>query len=336
MSTSLEIPFQDIIESLIDTDTPFPTRYLYQFSDLDQDNLERLRTIWYKIPNWRRQALLDDVADLSESNSLLSFTDIGLFAVKDKDSNVRLAATQTLNDNEEIDLIPIFLKLLKNDPDQTVQAAAAGALGKFIYAGELDRINSSTCAEIENQLIATVNSLEPIDIRRKALESLGYSSREEVPALIEAAYHSQEKDWVASAIFAMGRSANEVWHPMVIKKLESNQPSIRCEAARAAGELEIPEVLTTLITLIDDPDEDTCLASIWSISQIGGEGIREILEQLYEDTEDERELKYIEAALDNLSFNEDIQLFPLFDEGEEINDFNNEYRLLEDNGSITD
>jgi hypothetical protein len=49
------------------------------------------------------------------------------------------------------------------------------------------------------------------------------------------------------------------------------------------------------------------------LSQIGGEGVQDILEELYEDTDDEEELDYLEAALDNLAFTQDLEPFTLFD-----------------------
>ena len=45
------------------------------------------------------------------------------------------------------------------------------------------------------------------------------------------------------------------------------------------------------------------------------------LEQMYQDTDEEEEAEFIESALDNLSFTEDMQLFSLLDleeDGEEL------------------
>jgi len=50
--------------------------------------------------------------------------------------------------------------------------------------------------------------------------------------------------------------------------LDSPLPSLRAEAARAAGELEIGAAASRLLELLDDPDEATRLASIWSLSQL--------------------------------------------------------------------
>jgi hypothetical protein len=55
------------------------------------------------------------------------------------------------------------------------------------------------------------------------------------------------------------------------------------------------------------------MRAIWGLSQIGGEGVRHALENLLEMTDDEDEVDFIEQALDNLSFNEDLELFELMD-----------------------
>jgi len=64
---------------------------------------------------------------------------------------------------------------------------------------------------------------------------------------------------------------------------------------------------------LDDPDENARQASIWSLSQIGGDGVQEALETLYNETDDEDELELLESALDNLTFTQGVKLMPLFE-----------------------
>ena len=73
-----------------------------------------------------------------------------------------------------------ILICLNNDEDVEVRAAAANALGQFVYLGELEKIPAELHHKIEDELLeATTASNEKL-IRRRALESLGYSGREEV------------------------------------------------------------------------------------------------------------------------------------------------------------
>jgi HEAT repeat protein len=313
MTQPAEIPFQQLVDALLDTDTPLHPRYLYRLSDLEDPELSILKSAWPKLPLWRRQALMEDIEDLSNRDTLLSFVSLASFAAQDEDAKVRLLAVHTLWDYDESNLIPVFLDMLNAEEDAKVRAAVAGALGQYVYAGEVDEIPTATLQKIEDALLDLTHSDQPDTVRRSALESLGFSSRDEIPSLIEQAFASDDKDWKASALLAMGRSANSEWNPHILTMLESPHPLLRSEAARAAGELEISDALPLLLELLDDPDEATRLASIWSLSQIGGEEVREILEQMYEDAEEEQEISFLEDALDNLMFTEGSQLMPLFD-----------------------
>lgn len=320
MSTPKDIPFHKVSEALLDTDTSLDPRYLYRLSDLSEEEIIALESVWPSIPLTRKQTLMEDIEELSSRDTLLSFVSFACLAVRDSNPQVRLLAVRTLWDYEDSELIPVFLDLLQTDDDTEVRAAAAGALGRFVYAGELDKIPSSKLSNIEEVLLEVVNSEDADSVRRSALESLGYSGREEVLQMINTAFASADKDWVASALFAMGRSANPSWIPHVLAKLEHPLPVVRCEAARAAGELEIADAAPLLVELLDDPDENTRYASIWSLSQIGGEGVRNILEELYEEAEEEADLYILESALDNLAFNEGVQFWPLFDFPEDNED----------------
>jgi hypothetical protein len=76
--------------------------------------------------------------------------------------------------------------------------------------------------------------------------------------------------------------------------------------------------------MLDDPDDDTRDAAIWSLSQIGGPHVRDTLERLADETEDGEELEYLASALDNLAFTEDMQSLPFFDLPDEKEDDSNE------------
>ena len=158
------------------------------------------------------------------------------------------------------------------------------------------------------------------------LESLGYSSREEISTLIREAFASPERKWKASALVAMGRSANQEWQPEVLSMLKSKYLLLQLEAARAAGELELQDAVPFLLEMLEDADDDLRRVCIWSLSQIGGEEASDILDQLYEEAEDVEELEFIESALENLSFTDGAKIMPLFnlpedEEAEEDEDY---------------
>jgi HEAT repeat protein len=311
MPTSNDIPFQLVLDALLDIDNIFPPKYLHQFSDLEPDEVAGLEKIWLSVPAWRRQALMEDVGVLEQQDTLLSFETLGRMALRDPEAPVRLLAIQILGEFDSRDLALSYLQMLQTDADMEVRAAAATALGQFVYLGETEAISEKLNQQIVDGLLKVFNGEDEELVRRMAFESLGFSSREEIPGMIQAAYKSGNTEWTASALFAMGRSANEDWFPDVLASLENRMPAIRQEAARAAGELEIQEALPTLFEMLDDPDNETRLASIWSLSQIGGQGVREALEKLYRKTDSEEELAFLDEALDNLVYTEEIPLMPI-------------------------
>lgn len=313
MSTPTEIPFDQLIKALLDVDNPLPPRFLYRLSDLEGDELAQLKAIWGQIPGWRRKALIEDCESMGERDFMLSFHALVRFAIEDEDSQVRLPAVRSLWEYDEPELIAPLLHLAEHDSDLQVRAAAVSGLGKYIYAGELEEIPEADLHRVEEILLEMHRADLPMIIRRRALESLGFSSREEVAGLIENAFGLDEREWVVSALIAMGRSADSRWQRHVMSKLDHLAPDIRAEAARAAGELEIHKARRRLLKLLDDPDERVREAVIWSLSQIGGEGVHEALEALYEETEDDHLAELIEASFDNLAFTEDMILSDLMD-----------------------
>jgi HEAT repeat protein len=334
MNTPAEIPFQELLETLENTDEIFPSRYLYRLSDLSKNETKQLTGVWESIPTQRKQAVMEDVEALCSENILLSFVHLGLLALEDKDDKVRLLAVRTLWEYDDFQLIPVFIERLEKDNNNEVRSAATGALGKYIFFGEIEEIPAATLQEIEDKLLQIMEGDDMPAVQRAALESLGFSSRPEVDSLIENAYASNENEWKVSALFAMARSANMKWQEHVVEMLDNIHPTLRREAAFAAGELEIPEAAPQLIELLDDPDQITRHNSIWALSQIATEGIEDILHQLHEETEDEQEAEFIQDAIDNLEFNLELHMLPLLDllEDEELNIDNADQSFIDGEG----
>jgi hypothetical protein len=58
MSKNTDIPFQEVIDSLLDEKAIFNPRYLYRLSDLEGDELASLNNTWGDIAPRRRLALM--------------------------------------------------------------------------------------------------------------------------------------------------------------------------------------------------------------------------------------------------------------------------------------
>lgn len=326
-----EIPFIEVIQALLDENSPLQPRFVYRLSDLGSSDLTELERNWERVPAWRRQALMEDIENLGESDFLLSFERVSRLALTDGDPRVRELAVRTLWDYESEDLVPVFLNLMESDAILDVRAAAASALGKYIYLGELEELAESLLHEVEERLLKVAGGSDLSLVRRRSLEAMGFSAHPRVPELIEQAYRSGNNDWIASALFAMGRSANSRWIPQVLEMLDHDFPAVRMEAARAAGELEAGQALSALLQLLTDEDDEVRAAAIWSLSQLGGQGVREALEMMYEETRDDEEAELLEAALDNLDFTEEMSFFSTLmdieDEGADDEDADEEYDL---------
>jgi HEAT repeat protein len=306
--------FQQVLDALLDETRPFPPVYLHRFSDLDPKSLQTLKDIWDRIPVIRKRALLEDLEEIAEADTLVSFEDIARHALNDEDAQVRMTGIRLLWEVEDRHLVPVFTRMMESDPDYQVRATAASALGLFVYLGELDEIPEDLHEEVEDKLLIATNSDDHPLVRRRALESLGYSSREEVADLLREAYDRGNIEWLESALYAMGRSADEKWGPAIMRMFGHAEPSVRAEAVRAAGELELTSARDSLIEILEEEgDDDVQMAAVWSLSQIGGEGVRPLLEHMLEEIEDEEIADFIEEALENLSFTEDMAGFDLLD-----------------------
>lgn len=306
LSGQPDVSFDDVIAALRDEAKPFPGRYLYRLSALEGEDLGFFRRVWFDLSTQRRLGLLQDLETLAESNTVMHFDAVNEVALEDEDPQVRETAIRALWSSEQEKLLPRFFDLMENDASADVRAQAAAALGRFVYLGEVGKVSGDSAEQVETRLLKALDNDDDPLVQRRALESLGYSSRPEVADLIEKAYSEDDNDWIASALYAMGRSADDRWAPLIVERLRDPNIEVTREAARAAGELELSDALQTLAELLQDEDSELRLAAAWSLSQIGGEGVEDALEELLERTTDEDEIDLIEDAIENLAFTHEM------------------------------
>jgi HEAT repeat protein len=302
-------PFQSVVGSLLEPGKPFPKKYLSLFSDIDPASLKLLLADWPRVSLTRKRTLLEELDALLDEDTIVSFDDLARALLTDPDAPVRAGAMRLLAECEDVNLLPAYEKILASDPDPEARAEAARVLNLFVDLGELDEIPEAALHRAEEALLAASRD-DNAKVRRNALESLGYSSREEVPALIEAAIQREDPDWQASALVAMGRSNEERWSEPIVRMMLSEDGNVRLEAVKAAGELSLPAARLPLINMLDEEEDSAILSAvIWSLSQVGGEDVRTYLENLLDKIDDDEELEFIEDALANLAFTEDMEHF---------------------------
>ncbi|MCB2210318.1 HEAT repeat domain-containing protein [bacterium] len=309
-----DVNFEEVKEALLDNESPFPTSMLYFFSDITPKDLTRLTKVWPEVWLERRRGLLEDMENMAEKDTLLFFDNVAVMALDDEDPVCRATAIRLLWQSEEEKMAPKLLKLLRDDPQALVRAAAATGLGIFVYLGELEEISDQIRDEIVESLIRTHLSSDEILVRRRALEALGYATHPEIAGFIQQAYDTNNEDWLQSALFAMGRTYNrERWGDLVLRMFDHPDAVVRYEAIRAAGELEMSSAREPLFDVLSEGtfNEDIYFAAIWALSKIGGRGVRNLIEMSIEDAEDPEEIQFLEEALQNLDFTEQVNTFDM-------------------------
>ncbi len=306
-------PFQPVLDSLLNEKKEFPRKYLQQFSDLGTLELQTLLDVWQRVGLSRKLSLLEGLETLAESDTLVNFDELAKALLADPDSVVRGRAIRLLNECEDAKLVPTFIHIMNTDSDPQTRAEAATALNVYVDLGELEEIPEELAHQVEDALLAVANGDDEIRVRRRALESLGYSSRPEVQTLLESAFRREDPAWQASALFAMGRSADSRWNNEIIQSLLNENQNVQDAAIVAAGELALKEASPILLKLLTDAAEEGEITNsvIWSLSQIGGEDVRVYIENLLDQTEDDEHIEFLEEALENLSFTEDLDRFEL-------------------------
>ena len=260
-----------------------PDADLKQFSGLLAEDLQRFTIAWGKLPVAVRRETVRTWIALAAEDFEMDFSAALRIAMRDEDAEVRAAAIAGLDEDEDIRLIPQLSEILENDAAATVRAAAARTLAHFVLLGELDKILPRSfeiaCAAL---LKAHHNLDEDLDVRRRALEALAYTSLHGTPAMIEAAYAHPEEKMRISAVLAMGRSADKRWGKVAFRELFNPLPEMRFAATRACGEMALPEAVPALIELAEDVNADIQQMALWALGQIGGKQAQRTLQQYVE------------------------------------------------------
>jgi HEAT repeat protein len=293
----------------------FPLHWL---SDLGTKQAGEMARTWRRIPLEARRDLMARMEEAARENFELDFLAVARIALNDEDAEVRVHAIRAFWECGEVRLVDRFLHFLDQDPDPSVRAAAASALGAFVERSELEEIPASVGERIAARLIAVIRGRDDLEVRRRALESVGYSSHPQVRAILENGYAHPDERMRGSALLAMGRSADHAFSALVIEELRSPSLLLRAEAARAAGALGLKHSLPRLIELLEDVDAGVRGNSIDALGEIGGERARAALEKMQLQSSGE-EWERIETALENAEFQDSLGDLPLLDlEGEDL------------------
>ena len=272
----------DLLTDLADDAEPVSDRDLTPLSNLSREQQHALDDVWTQISLDKRRLLVAALTEAGDEDIQLDYSAVFRRGLRDDDAEVRRASIDGLWENENVTLIRPFLRLL-DDSDTAVRASAATALGRFVLQGELGHLTEERYDEILSRLRAIIAEPSvPISVRRRAVESIAYSSTSDVRDIIARGYEDADPEMRQSAIFAMGRSADHYWRGQVRVELRNEGPAFRYEAARAAGELADPQAVPALARLLRDDVLAVREMAIWALGQIGGSAARQALQLFIE------------------------------------------------------
>ena len=263
---------------LADNERPLRTADLMSLSDMTPEDLGLLRDVWPDMDTGRRKDILGWLIEISEDNLEADFNDLFRFCLGDKDPEVRAKAIEGLWECDDRALVTPLIALLGEDPSDSVRAAVAIALGKFAVLSQRGKMLEKDGERIKEFLMHTIqNSRDDQELRRRAMEAVAPFNTSDVQQVIQEAYGSDQIEMKCSAVYAMGKTCDSRWLPVILAELRSPHGAMRYEASTACGELEEEQAVPHLIPLFEDDDHQTQLSAIYAVGAIGGSLARKAL-----------------------------------------------------------
>ncbi len=278
-------------------EAPIGRALLLPLSGLERAAAARLPGLLAALSIDRQRQIVESLVGEAERSFELDFCLVYRALLDHVDAHIRRLCIEGLWEDDHPDLIAPLVRLLEADPDHAVRAAAAEALGRYVYAGEVDELPATRAMlvrqALERQLLGAAT---PLVVARRALESLAYINDDSIKAHIDRAYGGDQEEMRLSAVFAMGRSADACWADIVLGELYSDSPAMRFEAVRASGELQLRDAVETLERIVGERDIELRYMAVQALGQIGGERARKALER-YQDADDPDLVEAVDEAL---------------------------------------
>ena len=300
---------ESFLESLADTSTEVPASDFIELSDMLPEELGMFARVWFGVDVERQRRMISTMVELAEGNPELDFGAIFKMCLKHEDEVVLETAMEGLWEQEDRSIIPSLLQTLRSDKSPRVRSAAAAALGKFSLLVQEGKLLPKDRESIHNSLMDTLNdSDQPLDVRRRSLEAVAPFNTGAIRKMVSWAYESEDLALKSSSIFAMGRTGESTWLPLLIKELQSPEPSIRYETANACGELGEEDAVPHLVSLLQDDDLQVQLAGINALAKIGSSLAKKVLLHCVKEGDAALE-DAARAELENIEFLEDPMAF---------------------------
>ena len=297
------------LEALADPDTKVPASDFVEVSDLHPDELGQFARAWFGFPVDRQRWIVSTMVELAEDTPELDFGAIFKMCLKDGDEQVLEKAMEGLWEHEDRSVISGLIHVLHSDKGSQVRSAAAVALGKFPLLVQEGKLLAKDGDSIHDSLMKVLeDDSQPLEVRRRSLEAIAPFNTADIKQFVEWAYKSSDLKLKSSSVYAMGRTGDMDWLPLLIKELQSPEPDIRYETAHACGELGEEDAVPHLIPLLEDDDFQVQMAGVSALGKIGSPLAKKVLvncvkegDAVLEDAA-RAELQNIELLEDPMSF----------------------------------
>ncbi len=254
---------------------------LIALSSLNAEEARQFEERIGQVDEGRRIELARGLNELCEDQAELDLEPAMVALAGDESSEVRRLAASSLWESVSANTVRLVLRLAQSDRNLRVREAALISLANYALAYEVGKLRTTLGEELKAALQDMVSDEEePLLIRRRSLEAIGVFNEQPVRELVKWGFAHHDREVKISAVYAMGRSADDFWLPEVMQALSSTDGEVCFEAARAAGEIELTQAVSRLTELANDEDREVSTSAAFALASIATEEAVLALRQL--------------------------------------------------------
>lgn len=238
--------------------------------------------------------------------------------LRDSDPEIILSALQAASNYvSDEGLFQEVYKMAQGYPEEEIRAMANSCLGAVIQDGlefeeQLPTGYPTGYAQVPREFYLTIRDfllekvdapMESMEVRRRALEALGYLGfQPEIRQIIMRFYHQAPNPYVrVSALYAMGLVRDAVFERLILEELYSPSEPVLLEAIHSASCLELHAAEERLLTLSASPSADVRYEAIVALGALASLGkLPEILKTLEQGEQSQEVREAILVAKNNL------------------------------------
>lgn len=295
--------FEKILETLKEGNSTLTEEEIRSLTDLAEDQANAFHKIWDKVDDERKMLNMRAMLSAAHKDILLDYTAIVRTDLLSANTTIRRIALHLMQDLRKSWFLEEVIQIAQTDIDPEVKKDAIEILGFFLNDLISQKHQQHKLEKARGALLKLVNA-EQQDICFCAMEALAYLDEEVIHPLIRLCFTSHNPQTLASGLRSVQRSMRAEWQQDVRENLDHEDPTVRIEAIRAAGALQMQSALDNILLLLtqfDRIDQEMLDAAILAASQIGGEEASEMISLLEEVLEsDEESIELFEQAKANL------------------------------------